>query len=350
MILGIGGCVLAWVTLVFMAKRRDESVEVFRNFLMFLIVLGHMCLYKEGGTTVVSKAVATFGCWATDAFVLISGWYGVRFAWDKVIKFLGLGFFASLACLLISPLSGLGVQFRYSLGWFGKSYLGLLLFAPIINAAIDGLREKGGEKALRVAWGTYAVLMLVNWLPVRFFGVDLAIPGFEGLTFNTLLFVYVTGRVLHGVDWTETVNVKTLWAVFIGLTVVNYAWACAAGFLPGELAKSIFVGTKDYNSPLVLSLAVFGFLVFKRSRFPAWLGTTCAFLSPSLFSVYLIHEGCNRFVSHAVYNRYAFFKMGNGAIAEVATIVLAAILVFVACLLIDFMRRWAVAVSGNILK
>ena len=317
---------------------------------MFLIVLGHMCLYKEGGATVVSKAVATFGCWATDAFVLISGWYGVRFAWEKVVKFLGLGLFASLVCLLISPLSGLGVQFRYSLGWFGKAYLGLMLFAPIINAAIDGLREKGGEKSLRVAWCAYAVLMLVNWLPVRFFGIDLAIPGFEGLTFNTLLFVYVTGRALRGVDWTGIVNMKTLWAIFIGLTVVNYTWACAAGFLPGELAKSIFVGTKDYNSPLVLSLAVFGFLVFKRSRFPAWLGKICAFLSPSLFSVYLIHEGCNRFVSHAVYNRYAFFRMGNGAVAEVASIVLAAISVFIVCITLDFMRRGALWSIRNIKK
>ena len=333
-----------------MAKKRDESVEVLRNFLMFLIVLGHMCLYKESGVTVVFKGVATFGCWATDAFVLISGWYGVRFAWGKIIKFLGLGLFASLVCLLISPLSGLGVQFRYSLGWFGKAYFGLLLFAPIVNAAIDSLREKGGEKALRTAWVAYAVLMLVNWLPVRFFGIDLAIPGFEGLTFNTLLFVYVSGRVLRGVNWTGTVNVKTLLAIFIGLTVVNYAWSCAAGFLPGALAKSIFVGTKDYNSPLVLSLAVFGFLVFKRSRFPAWIGTTCAFLSPSLFSVYLIHEGCNRFVSHAVYNRYLFFKMGNGAIAEVATIVLAAILVFAVCILLDLVRRVALWSIKNIKK
>lgn len=333
-----------------MVKKRDESVEVFRSFLMFLIVLGHMCLYHEGGTQTISKGVATFGCWATDAFVLISGWYGVRFAWDKVVKFLGLGFFASLVCLLLSPLSGLGVQFRYSFGWFGKAYLGLLLFAPIINAAIDGLREKGGERALRTAWAAYAILMLANWLPVRYFGIDLAIPGFEGLTFNTLLFVYMTGRVLRGVDWTGTVNVKVLWAIFIGLTITNYAWACAAGFLPGEMAKSIFVGTKDNNSPLVLSLAVFGFLIFRRSQFPGWVGKTCVFLSPSLFSVYLIHEGCNRFVSHAVYNRYAFFKMGNGAIAEVASVVFAAILVFIACVLIDFIRRWTLFAAGNVRK
>lgn len=152
-----------------MGKVRDYNIEALRCCLMALIVLGHVATGLNVGDANVRRLINATQAFSVDSFILISGWYGVRFSWMKVLKLCGLGLFASFVLFLLSPLTTYPWRFEYSLGWFGNSYLGLLFVATFINAGINGLRNES-ERALVVAWGLYATLMFVGWFPL-FHGV-----------------------------------------------------------------------------------------------------------------------------------------------------------------------------------
>ena len=148
-------------------------------------------------------------------------------------------------------------------GWFGASYLGLMTIGSgIINHCID----TGNCSRM---WKMYAVVMFMSWLPLKCFGIDLAMPGWEGISFNTLLFMYMTGRMLRQSQWMANAKVMHIGLGFLVLMAANIGWAAVGGFAePGGIIYSLLIGSRDNNSPLTISLAVFAFLLFKKLSFP----------------------------------------------------------------------------------
>lgn len=324
-------------------KRSNYSIEVLRCWLMFLIVLMHCATFVNTGDPSRARLVHTFCVFAVNAFVLISGWFGIRFAPHKVFRLLGLGLFSALVLLALSPLAGKGWVFSYDLGWFGCAYLGLLFFAPLINAAIDHLRGQS-EGALRTAWFVYACMMVMSWVPIDISGVHIHIRGWEGHSFNQLCFMYVTGRVLAGCDFVHRIKKGWLYAAAVLLMSANYAWAIATGLTRGnEFWQSMLVGTRGNNNPIIILLAIAIFLILLRSEPPRWLGRVCMFLGPSMFSVYLLHEATNHGLSVALYNKYLFIQ-GGQFVAIIAT----AILVYSVCIAFDLIRRMAFLLLSKI--
>ncbi len=69
-----------------------------------------------------------------------------------------------------------------------------MLFSPLINAGIEFLLQD--KKKLLSAWVLYALAMVLNWSPLYFMtGADAS--GWGNHTFNTILFMYVTLRVVR---------------------------------------------------------------------------------------------------------------------------------------------------------
>ena len=50
-----------------------------------------------------------------------------------------------------------------------------------------------------------------------------------------------------------------------------------------------WIGFYHMNSPFSLGLAATTFVAFKRISMPKWVGSVCAIVVPSLFSIYIIH-------------------------------------------------------------
>ena len=298
---------------------------------MFLIVVGHIGLYGRHGGDLVGKGTESCTIFATDTFVLLSGWYGIKFRWSKIIRFMGLGLFVSLLLFFLAKKTGIDSSFKYSLGWFGASYMGLLLLSPIIN---DCLNDRW--------WWFYAAAMFLNWLPLRYFGVSFAIPGWGGISFNTLCFMYVTGRVLRKTDWVRKVTSFQALATFTVLMVINIVWAAAAGFSkPNSFIYSLLIGTRDNNSPLAIALAVSIFLMFRGMVIQSFIGRISAFIAPSMFSVYLLHEGCNGQLSRILYNKYLFCDLGETLQLRLLSVLLSATIVMTICVCVDLVRRYA---------
>ena len=321
-------------------KRSNYNIEILRCWLMFLIVLMHCATFIDTGNHDRARLIHVFCIFSVNAFVLISGWFGIKFSWRKVVKLLGLGLFAAIVLFLLSPFASGNWQFAYDLGWFGCAYLGLLFFSPILNAAIEHLRGES-ERTLRVVWSVYACAMAISWLPLDGLGIHLHIRGWEAHSFNQLCFMYLTGRVLVKCEWVNTIRIRSLFVWTIGLMGVNYAWALAAGLTRGNaFLQTLLVGTRGYNNPLIILLAIGVFLLFVRGRFPHWLGRTAAFAGPSMFTVYLLHEATNHELSVALYNRYLLpWHPAGGVVAQFFALLLSAALIYTVCVLFDLCRR-----------
>lgn len=323
--------------------KRNDNIETLRVVAMLFIVLGHVCVFRDGGG-IVEKGVASFGVWATNVFAFITGWYGMRFKPEKIYKMLALGLYAAFLLCIGSYFMHGGVRFAYSLGWFGNAYLALFLLSPLINAAIETLTKNDDVRPLRNTWIIYSFAMLLNWLPLSYFNIDLKMLGFEAHSVNQLLYIYVTAQYLRRSGFYEHFTLVQMLVSFIVLAVVGFVWSAVAGFLHTELMRSLFVGTRDYNSPLVLLMSVSLFGIFNKVDTFGRLGNVCVFLAPSMFSIYLIHEGCNRYVSREIYNKYAYLNFSQSILGTLMSLVVAALIVFAICLLLDLIRRLFVGV------
>ena len=318
--------------------KRNYNIEVLRCFLMFVIVLGHCCNFGPYAGSVVSKGILGLTIYGVNTFVFISGWYGITLGYRKILNLLGLGLFAS--CVLSLASIGLGeFRFGYSLGWFGNCYVALMLISPIVNEGLESLRKKS-DKVFTAAYLAYAVAMIINWVPIKCLGIDLSVSGWSGLSFNTMLFVYVTGRYLRTRTWIVNIQTWSLACAILFLLSVVQGWGAVSAYTSANsLVHAIFTGSRDYNSPMVLTLAPAFFLLFLRIKIPALIGKVCAYIAPSMFSVYLLHEGTMSSVSRVLYNRYgAMSGIANSGMI-VVEIFASAVLIFIVTTTCDIIRR-----------
>lgn len=322
-------------------NKRDGNIELLRCAMMFVIVLGHMSAMGPYSGVKAVHGVFSLSYFATDAFVFISGWYGLSFKWNKLYYILGYGLFASILLSLLSR-SVLGFwDWNYSLGWFGNAYVALLLFSPILNAGLDALNEK---KLLYKSWMIIALACLFSWFPLSSI-ININPPGWSGNSTLTLIFVYITGRVVAHSSWAHTMKFKTALAIFVCLTVTNVCWSLMANLSHGnEFLSDFFVGTRCNNAPLTIALALSVFLLFRSFKVPDFLGCLASKISPSLMSIYLLHLGAFPEVSKKIFYDYAFLP-AESASGKFASFVLAAILVYSSCLCIDIVRRFLVWLS-----
>ena len=141
--------------------KRAANIELLRCILMFLIVFGHCFswgIYK-GADGLWTVLVLVCVIWNVDCFLGISGWFGIRFSWKKVWKLYS-------QILFYSVLSALYLFFfdhaKFTIanvkvygGWYGSTYLFLMLIAPLLNMIVDRASVLPRAEVLK-AWGLSA--------------------------------------------------------------------------------------------------------------------------------------------------------------------------------------------------
>lgn len=319
-----------------MKRHRDTQVELLRIVLMFLIVFWHCSMCRSDGDMRVSKLMACLPVFSVDAFILISGYYGISFSVKKVGYLLWLGLFSAVAV----SLSGLCVvsefAFRYSLGWFGLGYLALMVLSPLINSGLQSVVASG--RGLHF-WLSFTVLIIMSWLPTGG-GIDMHIPGFGGMTVVTMLYVYVTGRIIYYFQISRRIRTCLLVMLFIILCLLNISFAVFSGLTWDKGAINLLFSKWRFNdSPLVVAMAILFFLIFLRLRLSPIIERWIVLFAPSMFSIYLLHCGTNFSISRTLIGRYLFLPFNTAGMYAVATL-FAAAFTFILCLLMDLLRRW----------
>lgn len=316
-------------------KQRDTSVEFFRCLMMFGIVLLHavtLCGWKEAryNPWIASPLMA-----CVDAFVIISGYYGIKFSCVKVLKLYALSFFCAFLMVMIGRFVYPEIHYSRSIlaeawsgmrsHWFLNAYAVLMFCAPLINAGLEKAIEKGRREFVKTFWPIVALAFGWSFLAITPIA-KLIVPqssGLEAYSALTLIGVYIVGRVYRMLEIDKMLSLK-----------YSITWGLILSLL------SCFGTLMEYSSPIILLLSVCLFTLFKKMRLPLAWGGVCGVIAPSTFSIFLLHG--HRYGIHTLL-KIEDWIISHG-ISVTGSYIIAAILVFLICLLLDVLRR--VAIQG----
>ena len=295
---------------------RDASIECYRVGLMFGIVVLHamtQCgVCHRGLDNVLSTCV--------DSFVFISGYYGIKFSWFKVIRLVAVGLYCAT---IVAVLSGCGVHgiipilARNDCYWFLWTYIACMMCSPIVNAGVDMLVRSCGLRgvvpcvALVFGWSYLTIVPHVKeYIPI--------VNGFGSIGLVSMLGTYIAARVYR-------------LAIEKRIDKPPILCAISAACLP-----LIVIGFYHHNSPFTIAFVACVFSLVKRGRVPSAGMRLFSFIVPSLFSVYLLHANAWGF---GVMKRLLVFLADYISVPVYISYLLVALVMTFVCFCVDLLRR-----------
>ena len=312
---------------------RDVNIELFRVVLMFGICLLHSVSHSGNQMPWMSNGLK----WCVDGFAFVSGWYGVRFAPSKVIRFLGMVIASSVLSVAIGV--GIGAWNIFERGffveaykmivghWYVSAYVMLMLIAPLINVALDRVDIKNLPQLLM------PLLVLLFWSWTRGLPVLVTIfPNASGLgdyTCMSLTGVYVFARVLRRIEWFARVGIVHIICV-------------------GSICLSVCIlGYGGYASFCAMMVAAYSFAAFKRMHISGRLARFAMTVAPSMFPVLLLSQKAGW--TKAFYAQLNLHLIEVSSIGKILYCFCFAMTCFSFCLFLDMPRRlMTYAIRGEI--
>jgi len=231
--------------------------------------------------------VNRLGNFHVDAFILITGYFGIKNSRKAFAKTLKVMVFYLLVTNVASVISGGSFDWFKVLNpiqeepwWFMCNYVYLILLAPYINMVLDSF-------STRSQW--YKILGIALLFDCYFcwflFEPKL---NFYGHNLTTFIVMYVVGRFLNS-EYSKDflIRLRTIGGGnFLGSFCVSLLFVVIASVINHYLGLELRI--PDYNSPFTLLMGVTVFLMFKEwtlksARWIIWL-------SESAIGVYLLHS------------------------------------------------------------
>ena len=299
--------------------KRDGRIDLFRCACMAGVVLLHSL--TQGGYADSHRGLDNLMTPSVVGFVFISGYFGITFRWNGVLKLLGVGV-ASFMTLVVA--SG---DFRSSFGitgywWFLWMYLVLMAFAPVVNALFDE-NNLGGRvmcKLVPLLLVVYIWSYAATTIPV----LKTVLPKVQGFSsFGVLTFIatYVFARASKLFEE----KIRTKWLLLVAVVSGVFCW----------------IGFYHYSSPFALMFAGAMFYLFKRlpqHRIIDVLGRIAFILAPSMFPIYLLHTNVLGFEMLRMMEDYLISLGWNYYLM----VFLVAAIIFSSCIVLDVPRRLVV--------
>lgn len=333
-------------------EKRNPSVEALRCLLMFLIVVYHAFWHGIWGrcTELWTNIFLVLMIWHVDAFIGISGWFGMRFAPSKVLRLIGImAWYSVMSIVYLLWMGGLSLKcIRISGGWFGETYLFFLCMIPFVNAAIEKLTE-GTKRRVLVFWVVLAIAYVITWLPVCcLLPFSPSGMGIGGQSIFLFFFIYTTMRLIR-ISKVESrfAQIKLSLFLFVivqlacgGVAVAYRAWQGM------ELQGRNWSAWAGYDAPHVWLFAICVVAYFAtKVRLPTWMTRFVMIISPSMFGVYLMHDTTS--FGRRIYTTIEKMLDSATEFHPVVIILISAVVCFSICLVADLIRRLVVRCFNN---
>ncbi len=277
-----------------MTQVRNSNHELLRLISMYMIVFihanMHLGLFVKGSTFEIYNSIVNGICnTGVTLFILISGYYGIKFSIKKLVKLECLMVSLSLVefvlififmretmtnAELLKQLVKSVLPFITRKYWFYSSYVCLMIFSPYINKLADSLEKKEYKRLLA------CFVVIFSVFPTIFYFEIMQDTG-KGVV--QMLMVYLIGRYLKlHVDCQEICrdNKGKLVALMVGLWLIN-GLSHAFPIVYGDVYHVL---TKD-NSITNIVLAVVIFILFSNVHLQS---RTVNAVSRQLFSVFAL--------------------------------------------------------------
>lgn len=311
--------------------KRDANIELYRCMLMFGIVLLHTVSTSLGEDIWFSSGLM----FCVNGFLIISGYFGIRFSWGRIGKLCAIGYWCSLIGSIPIFYSGGGV-FDVIIGawrsfcecWFLHAYILLMMVSPILNGYMERFEKGVISRQILELVPLFVLCFIWSW-PTSYNCTLGIVPRTAGLGhFSGLMMVgmYVAGRLMRFYDLENRLQLK-------------FVVPCMLVLLVPAFLKLGF-----YNSPVALGLALGSFILVRRIKVSGWIEKAVLFVSPSMFAVYILHVsplGMNLAIPEGV---KGFMSVG---VDKWSSYLVVAVGIFAACVCIDLVRRIAIGVFSH---
>lgn len=276
-------------------KERESNMELLRIISMVFVLVSHASYTSLGSPTqtdistsldsVFLRALSeSFSKVCVNAFILISGWYGIRVRRIRFAELISQVLFISIILYFVMRSLGLTriismnewidlLLFKHLGYWFVRAYIILYLFAPILNKFVENVDK---NKLMTFLIAFYSVQFVYGFYH---YGGWYA-GGYSPLSFIGLYFIARYMR-LYPNKYTQFNKFIDL-LLYVIISVFTVICSLSLAYFLGKGGMVLFL----YSSPLVILSSVFFFLFFTKlsfqSQFINWISVSC-------FSVYLVH-------------------------------------------------------------
>lgn len=329
-------------------KERNSKIEFLRMLSMFMIVIWHAtghggvleaCKADGGLTYYIIDFIKIVTIPATNIFVIISGYFLVEshfkikklvLLWLEVFFYSVLLYFLT-ALLGTTELSLIGIiraicPVSFGQGyWFIKTYMGMFVFSPFFNIAIQNMNKKTHILLLAIMIVLFAVVTSIPEMNT------LNSEGQHSILWFTVL--YFTGAYLKKYP----VQLKKSMALLGALAM--YLFIFVSEIVLEKISYSFgFEGRGTglftmYNTLPVFLAAVFIFLACSGQDFSGkFLRMAILSLSGSTFAIYLIHD--NMYLRPQLWQFMSITRFKDSAFLPIILLA-AGILIYSVCIVID---------------
>lgn len=326
---------------------RESNFELLRIVAIVLIVAGHMWVGRNWDSSQASQIVSVglfpFLAVAVDCFVLISGWFSIRFSAKKLFDLNSMTTFWVVMLGLLALVFGLH-SFKFAADWwllfpvlttrywFIAVYMVLCLLSPYLNLLVEHLSARQLRRLIGVLLAWYVVQPTLAYL--LHFSPLSAGRGYDIVNFVML---YLMGRYLRLYYKTELNRF-----VYLALYVVASA-ACGLlqlAFTDAEHTPCFRFTSYDSLFTLVAALGLF--LFFSRLQVRSGVVNRAALCC---LAVYVIH-----------FHPWTYNWFFNGVLAKNSVqgwsfllfLLVVPIGTFLACWLLEELRRPLFALVGRL--
>ena len=223
--------------------------------------------------------------------------------------------------------------------WFFTAYFVVMLVSPVLNLVIRTLTKR--QFHLLFA----ALFLIFGIIPAAALGNDVLRIS-SGHHFSWMIVLYLIGGYfrLHPPSAKVHSRFWLLGYFLFALIHLVYKFLVSAIGLPnfGDLLLT-------YPSPLILGEAICLFLfcknAFRNMSADGFIGKLIRFISPGVYSVYIIHVHPLVFWNHGIIGLFRSWDH-LGSVAVFVRLALTSIAVFTVCIVLDFLRQHLFRIIG----
>lgn len=273
-------------------KTRSSNFELLRIVCMLFIICGHIIMvhkyeYIYDSSWYINQIIRPFCAVAVNTFVLISGYFGIKLKFRKLLAINNMVTFYSVAFLVLSVYIGIHnislskdwMQFLPVLTkqyWFITVYFVLCLLSPFLNILVEHLEKNQYEKLLLICFGVFVALPTIGFI-TNF----PSITSDSGYGIVSFVFLYLLGRYLR---LYYRINVKRHWYL-LGY-ILSMGVCSVFQILYSRVLGFSFDALTSYDTIFVFIGAICLFMYFSKLTFSSKLVN---FLSVGCLAVYVIH-------------------------------------------------------------
>ena len=270
-------------------QSRNSNIEILRILAIVLIVSMHL-LGKVFNTTdfyhrefiIGINAIGNIG---VSIFVLISGFYGIKYKRSKVLTLINLVLFYSIASFIIKifylhhPIDFKGITTNIfpiatNKYWFITSYIILTLLSPFINRFIENLSQKQYQKLLLIFAFFFVIAPTFLWVEIL---------SDSGKGPINMLFLYLLGRYFAFYGFPNFIKLYPkviMGACFCLIVALN-------SLITNYFNNGIIMPFARDNNILIVLEAICCFYAFLQWHFNS---NTINYLAKYVFPIYILQS------------------------------------------------------------